>query len=204
MSREHLPFGRRRAESPGQRDAFVLRFTMLLPVDPTLVLRLFQPEDAEELFAVTDANRLHLRRWLPWLDQTKVVASTERFIEFTRRESEAGAGIHCAVVERGDIVGVCGLMRIEKPNRCANIGYWLSEDAQGRGLATRSVAALSSYAFAKLNLNRLVIACATGNRGSEAVALRCGFRFEGVAREAEWLYDRYVDHRIHSRLRSDP
>lgn len=174
-----------------------------ITVDAALHLRPVALSDAEELFAVADANRAHLRPWMMWIDQTRSVAGTARFIEFAQDEAAGGRGLHCAMVEQGRIVGVCAFCRIEPGNRRANIGYWLDASAGGRGIVSRSVTALSLYGFAKLGLNRLVIACATGNHASAAVAERCGFRFEGIAREAEWLHDRYVDHRIHARLRSD-
>ena len=177
---------------------------LTISVDLSLTLRQLEPDDAEELFALTDANRKYLRAWLPWLDQTRVVAATAGFIEFTRRAAEAGTGLHCAIVEHGAIVGVCGYNQIERSNRCGWIGYWLAEAAVGRGVMSRSVAALASYGFVKCDLNRQVIACATENRLSAAVAERCGFKFEGIARESEWLYDHFVDHRVYSRLRSDP
>lgn len=174
-----------------------------IPVDVGLTLRQLQADDAEELFALTDANRERLREWLPWLDRTRVVAATAGFIDFTLREAAAGTGLHLCIEEHGEMVGVCGYNRIDANNRYAHIGYWLAETAGGRGVMSRSVAALASYGFAKLDLHRQVIACATENRASAAVAERCGFRFEGVEREVEWLYDHFVSHRIYSRLRTD-
>jgi ribosomal-protein-serine acetyltransferase len=174
-----------------------------LPVDAGLRLAAVQPDDAEELFALVEANRAHLRRWLPWLDQNRVPAATRRFIDFARQEAEAGTGLHCAIFEQTLIVGLCGYNRIDGVNRSAQIGYWLAAEAQGRGIASRCVAALVSYGFAKRDLHRQVIACAEGNTASAAVAERCGFRFEGVARDAEWLYDHFVSHRIYARLRTD-
>lgn len=175
----------------------------VVPVSPALSLRLFKPEDAEELFALSDANRADLRRWMTWIEHTRDVAAARRFIDYSRREAESGGGLHYAVVEHGAIIGVCGFCRIERSNRRANIGYWLDAKARGRGVVTRCVTALALHGFARLELNRLVIACAVGNDDSASVAERCGFRFEGVAREAEWLHDRYVDHRIYARLRGD-
>lgn len=174
-----------------------------IPVAPGLRLVDLQPEDAEELFALTDANRAYLRRWLPWLDQTRGVAATETFIAHVGRECRAGTARHFAIWEQQVIVGMCGFNQIDAINRSAVIGYWLAADVQGRGVMTRCVTALSSFGFTKLGLHRVVIACAEGNAPSEAVALRCGFCFEGIARDAEWLYDHYVNHRVHARLRTD-
>lgn len=174
-----------------------------IPVTAGLRLADLQLEDAEELFALIDQNRAYLRRWLPWLDQTRGVAATEAFIKFYGQEAQAGTGLQMVIWEQQFMVGVCGFNYIDKANRSATIGYWLSADAQGQGTMTRCITALSLFGFAKLELHRLVIACAEDNRPSQAVAERCRFQFEGVARDAEWLYDHYVNHRLYALLRSD-
>jgi ribosomal-protein-serine acetyltransferase len=176
---------------------------LTLPVAPGLHLTQLHPDDTEELFALTDANRAHLRRWLPWLDITRVSATTAKFIAQTQREATAGTGLHFAIYEQNIIVGNISYVRIDPANRGAYIGYWLAEDAQGRGIMTRAVTALYTYGFAKMDLHRQVILCAEKNTASCAVAERCGFQFEGVSRDAEWLYDAYVSLRVYARLRTD-
>ncbi len=42
-----------------------------------LKLRILEEKDAEELFTLTDENRKHLCKWLPWLDKTLTVDDTE-------------------------------------------------------------------------------------------------------------------------------
>jgi ribosomal-protein-serine acetyltransferase len=174
-----------------------------LPVDAGLRLAQLQSDDAEELFALTDANRAQLRRWLPWLDQTRVLAATDRFITYTQQQASIGSGLHAAIYEQNIMVGVCGYNHLEAANRQGQIGYWLAADAQGRGIMSRCVAALTHYGFTKLELHRQIITCAVANTASAAVAERAGFRYEGIAREAEWLYDHYVSHRVFARLRTD-
>ena len=60
---------------------------------------------------------------------------------------------------------------------------------------------LVDYSFATLILNRVVIMCATHNKRSRAIPERLGFRHEGTACEAEWLYDHFVDHEMYALLR---
>jgi ribosomal-protein-serine acetyltransferase len=67
----------------------------------------------------------------------------------------------------------------------------------------RACAGLIAYAFDDLQLNRIAIAAALENRKSRALAERLGFTFEGVRREAEWLYDHYVDHALYGLLRRE-
>ena len=60
-----------------------------------------------------------------------------------------------------------------------------------------------SYCFEELQLNRIEIRAATGNVKSQVIPKKLGFTKEGCIREAEWLYDHYVDHTIYGMLKSD-
>jgi len=162
-------------------------------VNRRIKLRMLQPTDAIELFSVVERNRDYLRQWLPWLDRNSSVEDTLDFIESTLNQFASGRGLVCAVRWDGDIVGVTGFHPIDRLNRSVELGYWLAEQYTGLGIMTRSCRTLVDYAFDALALNRVVIRVAAENRRSQAVAERLGFRREGVLREAEWLYDRYVD-----------
>ena len=171
-------------------------------------LRLLQKDDAAQMFALTDANREYLRSWLPWLDAIEGVNDTQNFILHTRQQAIDRQGFVAAIWElsgadsrqKDRIVGVIGLNKIEWQDRIGYIGYWLGEFDRGRGIMTSACRVLIDYAFLKLNLNRLVIACASENHRSRSIPIRLGFSHEGVARDAEWLYDRFVDHEIYALL----
>jgi ribosomal-protein-serine acetyltransferase len=100
-------------------------------------------------------------------------------------------------------VGVIGHHGIDRRIRATELGHWLAANAQGRGVMTRSCRALVKHAFEELGLNRVVIRCATENLRSRAIPLRLGFRHEGVLRDAEWLYDHYVDDDVFAMLARD-
>jgi len=68
---------------------------------------------------------------------------------------------------------------------------------------TVAVKALISQGFQQLELNRVQARVATGNYPSQAVCDRSGLKKEGVLRQAEWLFDHYVDMTVNSILRSE-
>jgi RimJ/RimL family protein N-acetyltransferase len=72
-----------------------------------------------------------------------------------------------------------------------------------RGYMTAAVKALIDEGFQQLELNRIQARVATGNYPSQAVCDRLGLKKEGVLRQAEWLYDHYVDLTMNSILRSE-
>ena len=166
-------------------------------------LRLFDEADAEELFALVAANRAHLRRWLPWVDGNDSVAGTLEFIRASRKQLEEKRGTQLAVVCAGKIVGVVGYHTVDWENRSTSIGYWLAEEYQGRGLMTEAVRALVDHAFSVWKLNLVEIRAAAENARSRAIPERLGFTQEGVLRQREWLYDRFVDHVSYSLLASE-
>lgn len=175
----------------------------ILRVDDDTSMELLEEQHAEELFALVDANREYLRRWLPWLDTNRSVEDTRAFIGMSLQQFAARNGFACGLRSRDAFVGTLGLHRIDWPNRATSVGYWIAQDAQGRGIVTRACAALLAHLFEELGLNRVEIACATGNQRSCAIPERLGFQREGIRREAEWLYDHYVDLVTYSMLASD-
>jgi ribosomal-protein-serine acetyltransferase len=172
-------------------------------VDDRHELRLLRPSDADELFRLTDNNREYLRSWLPWLDSTIAVANTEAFIRSTLQQFADNRGFVVAICYDKTIVGVIGYNQIDWQNRIGYIGYWLAQDFQGKGLMTTSCKAVVDYGFGVLNLNRLVITCATENKPSRAIPERLGFVHEGTTRDAEWLYDHFVNHEIYVQFYCD-
>ena len=159
--------------------------------------------DADELFSLTDANRRYLRQWLPWLDSVRGVDDTRTFIRAARAQAARNDGAQLALTVDGSIAGVVGHHHVDWRNRSTSIGYWIGESYQGRGLTTAACRVLITRAFEKARLNRVEIRCATGNHRSRAIPVRLGLRQEGMLREAEWLYDHFVDHVVYAVLANE-
>ena len=158
---------------------------------------------AQELFGLVDVNRAHLREWLPWLDTQQSVVDSLQFIRLMRDQFRQNESMTVGIWYRDTLSGVIGYHRFVWMNRSSMIGYWLASDRQGKGIVTEACREMVDYGFSRLGLHRIEIKCATGNRKSCAIPERLGFVNEGIARNGEWLYDRYVDLVVYSMLAPD-
>jgi ribosomal-protein-serine acetyltransferase len=172
-------------------------------IDDRTVLRPILDIDAGTLYAVIDAHREHLRRWLPWLDSARSRADILTFRRRVANQESESLGMTRVIERDNTLCGVVGFNRIDPLNKKASLGYWLDPHYEGRGLCARSCTLLIDYAFSELALNRVSLAAAVENKRSRAVAERLGFRLEGVQRDAEWLYDHFVDHALYGVLRRE-
>lgn len=180
-----------------------LRYPSRIPADQDVVLRLVEEGDAPGIFALTERNRAYLRRWLPWVDATRGVEDTLGFVRRSRDQMRDGGGFQACIEYRGELVGVIGFVYLDGLSRKAEIGYWIAEPFQGRGIMTRACRALVGFAFESLDLHRIEIRADPENRRSRAIPERLGFVQEAVLREAGWMYDHPIDLVMYSLLRQE-
>ena len=169
-----------------------------------LTLRSLAPADAEIVHRTLSENRAHLDRWLRWSGRLQTVADVSHFIDLFATKEAAGDGFHCGLWSGSSLIGGAVCWYLNRPNRNCEIGYWLVEGAQGRGLATRAAAAVIDHLLAVEGVHRVEMLCGVPNVRSRAVPERLGFRLEGVRRDSHWITDRFVDHAVYGLLAHDP
>jgi ribosomal-protein-serine acetyltransferase len=162
-------------------------------VDEDIVLQLPEERYAEEGTALIRQNLAHLKEWLPWATDAFSIDDALEFIRRNRRQFAENQGYSMHIIYRGQHAGNIGYNKIDWTTRMTEIGYWLAEPFQGKGIMTRACRALVDYAFEELKLNRVFMQCAIGNTKSRAIPERLGFRQEGVFRQAEWLRGHFTD-----------
>ena len=84
----------------------------------------------------------------------------------------------------GELIGRCGLIRVDWKNRIGELGIMIASRWRGRGYGTDAVAVLADFCFKEMGLHKLKVSVFDFNEA----ALRCyeknGFEREGVlARE---------------------
>ena len=90
-----------------------------------------------------------------------------------------------AIEYGGEAVGGVGfLLGRDIARISAEMGYWLSEEFWGRGIATRAVAAMSDWALDNYKLTRVFAMAFAHNSASIRVLEKAGFEREGVMRRS--------------------
>ncbi|AUG80884.1 hypothetical protein CFP65_6219 [Kitasatospora sp. MMS16-BH015] len=169
-------------------------FTYPLGEDAVLIPR--TPEVAEPYHAALTANLDRLARWEPWALGENSLADTTGYIRMMAQEWLDGGILPVIIGVRAEggwqLVGSSGL-KIDKAARSGVIGYWIDGEFEGRGLVSRTVAALLDRAFGELGLVRVALYTETANTRSRALATRLGFTEEGVLRRAIAFPDEHRD-----------
>ncbi len=160
-------------------------------IDEITELRQLYEEQALELRRLVDRNREYLREWLPWIDASRTTQDSRDFLREARRTFRNIRAVTAGIWRNEQLTGVIGLNEIDWANRSTKIGYWLDTGHQGKGTMTRACVALVQHAFTDLELNRVEIEVAVRNTRSRAIPERLGFTFDGIRREAQYLYGRY-------------
>ena len=155
-----------------------------------LILRAYQPADAETLYATVEASRAHIAQWLPWTPQHASVEDSRTVIQRLIAQWEQGICTYGVFArESGALLGGLGLHLREADVPSYEIGYWLSAPAEGHGYITEATAAMVEYVFGELGARRIEIRCNALNTRSAAVAQRLGFSREGLLRHHMRAHD---------------
>ena len=121
--------------------------------------------------------------------------------EIARLSSYPRTGHHWAMVLEGQTIGTIRLT-FERSSS-ASVGYGLTADLWGQGIATEAVREVLRYGFEECALHRVQAFVFSPNEASKRVLKKCGFTREGAFREKVAWGDRRVDDEIFGLLRSE-
>ncbi|MCL2582068.1 MAG: GNAT family N-acetyltransferase [Streptosporangiales bacterium] len=161
------------------------------------VTRLIEQGDAEALAALLTANREFLEPWEPEHDESFFTLARQRAVIRRHLEEHVrGQTVPFAILdESGDLAGRITLNGVVRGAfQSASVGYWVSRERNGRGLATAAVADVISYAFGPVGLHRLQAETLPHNVRSQRVLARNGFRPFALAPGFLKIEGRWQDH----------
>jgi ribosomal-protein-serine acetyltransferase len=169
-------------------------FSKILPLEiDNAELHFVEPtfENAKMVFDTIASNRSHLSPWMDWASDksTKTPEDSFKFLEIGKNGWDSGKKFNFGIFLNNIYCGNVGVFDVDDEDKSCEIGYWLSKEFVGKGLASASVKALEKEIFSVYHFNRIQIECDKLNTASAKVAQHCGYILEGEIRENQFVPD---------------
>ena len=167
------------------------------------ITRLVTVEDVPVLADLVGANREFMAPWEPIRDDLYFTAEEQRGViqEVLERHDQGSALPHVILNGAGSVVGRITLSGIVRgPFLSCSVGYWVSEDHNGRGLASAAVAEMKQIAFSTLGLHRVQAETLIHNGASQAVLERNDFTQIGLAPQYLNIAGQWQDHLLYQAI----
>ena len=147
-------------------------------VDGEISLTLLTALEVESFYALVDQNREHLGRWFRFVDRYESIADAASFATENLQRLAEGSGMGCLVWYREHLAGWVELLNIDRSRRRAEIGFWLGQEFQHRGIARRAAMAMLEHAFTFLDFAIIHASTRVDNHRSRALLENLGFASE--------------------------
>ncbi len=166
--------------------------------DDDIILRTAEPTDGKLISDYFIANRDFLREWEPKREDAffSEAGWTQRLIKLNELH-RMGLGYYLIILDSnsGEMLGTISFSNISRfPFYACNVGYSLSQTAQGRGVMTRALRMAVEYMFNIQNLHRIMAGYMPRNKRSESVLKRLEFTQEGLAKDYLLINGKWEDH----------
>lgn len=177
---------------------------------PRLLMRPLDAADRAEFVRWHEVNREHIAPWWPARapgadDDAVFDDQLRRTVDGAERGTDAR---FAAFLDDGRLAAFVNLGQIFRGAfESCYIGWSVSVECTGRGVATEAVRGVLGHAFAPrpggLGLHRVQANIMPANAPSLRVAEKCGFRREGLARAYLKIAGRWEDHAMFAVLAED-
>ncbi|MBM7578064.1 GNAT family N-acetyltransferase [Jeotgalibacillus terrae] len=178
-------------------------FSDLPPLETErLVLRRLTIDDLEDMFHYGSNDEV--TKYVTW-DTHQTKADSKAFIEFVLNRYENGQVAPWGIEHKdnGKLIGTVDYVSWQPGNHTAEIGYVISRDYWGQGIATEAVKRIIAFGFEKMALVRIQARCFPENTGSERVMQKAGMSYEGTMRKSLFIKGKHWDGKMYSILREE-
>jgi ribosomal-protein-serine acetyltransferase len=167
-------------------------------------IRPLERRDVASVFEAIDESKTEVGRWMDWCRDDYSPADAEAWIDAALCGRDDGTNYQFGIFDAdGRCLGACGLSGIDSHAKFANLGYWVRNQATGRGVAAEAAKRVIDWAFTNTDIERIEIIAAVANRRSQRVAEKVGAVREGILRSRLCVFGEFQDAVIYSVIRKD-
>ncbi|MEA1937472.1 MAG: GNAT family protein [Patescibacteria group bacterium] len=165
------------------------------------ILRPFKMSDAESV--AENVNNKNIYRHMLVIPYPYTIKDAKQWLRkvINNNRKKIPENAVFAIEIDGQAVGSISINKIEQEHK-AEIGYWLGEKYQGKGIMTQAIKEITKYGFRELKLCRLYAQVFSFNEGSMRVLEKNGYKFEGTLKKEVKKDNKFLDCCLFAKTRS--
>ena len=168
-----------------------------------LILRRFTADDVHSAFGnwMSDKN---VTEYLRWPTHTSIDI-TARVLNDWIAGYEKTVFYQWAIVlkEINEPIGSISVVDMDEKTEKVHIGYCIGSRWWHSGFASEALSAIIPFFFEEVGVNRIESQHDPNNPNSGKVMMKCGLKYEGTLRQADWNNKGIVDACMYSLLKSE-
>ena len=169
-----------------------------------LILRQFTIDDANAMYN-NWANDPEVTKYLMWPHHTNVEVSKNVLLDWIYHYKEEDYYQWAIVLKDNGNEPIGSMSVVHKDDRIemVHIGYCIGKKWWKQGITSEALSVLLKFFFKKVGINRVELRHDPRNIYSGKVMLKCGLRYEGTCREADWNNQGKCDCMLYALLAKD-
>ncbi|PIF32010.1 ribosomal-protein-serine acetyltransferase [Flavobacterium sp. 9] len=140
----------------------------------------------EEFYYLIEKNKKHIEKTFPvTLSYCEDLEKTRKFIAFNqdKENHKEGYYFYARDIKTNTLIGYLCIKSIDTNKAKCELGYFVDEDFQGKGITSKLVSETLDFCFNTLKMNKVFICTSKINKASQQIALKHHFIQEGILRD---------------------
>jgi len=145
----------------------------------------FDPKGGPAFFKLINENRSRLEDFFPGtVSDNNTLQDSIQYFQTVDHQIKGRIYFPFILCDKktSEYIGLVDLKKIDWRIPKAEIGYFIDEKHQGKGIISTAVAAVISYTETEYKFRKILCRAHSENKGSIQVALKNGFELEGIIR----------------------
>ena len=151
--------------------------------------------DAKKFFEI-----LNNPNFIYFSSKPKSVEDEKEWLKQNAKKKKNNVEHNFTILYNNKLAGGAGIKIDQNNKHIGEIGYFVDKKFWGKGIANKTVKLLEKFAFKKLGIKRIEILMYPKNKASQKVAIKAGYRKEGLLRKKLNHHGKLLDSYLYAKV----
>jgi ribosomal-protein-alanine N-acetyltransferase len=130
----------------------------------------------------------------------KSIEEEKKFLRMNSDKRKRKAEFNFSIIYNTKHVGAIGIRIDQFRSFIGEIGYFIDENFWGKGIASHALKQIEKFILSDLSLHRIEIRMAKQNKASQKIAIKSGYKKEGILKQSLLVENKWYDCYLYSKI----